>query len=147
MINTILALGSWLWLIAGLVLLALELFAPGAFVMWFGLAALAVGLLSLAVAIPWQAASVLFVVLAIVFVLIGRRIALRRADAEDGLILNERANGMIGRIYTLSEAISSGSGRIRVDDSSWGVEGPDLPAGASVRVVGHDGTRLRVIAA
>ncbi len=147
MLDAILALGSWLWLIAGLVLLALELFAPGAFMMWFGLAALAVGLVSLAVAIPWQAATVLFVVLAIVFVLIGRRIALRRAAAEDGLILNERANGMVGRIYTLSEAISGGSGRIRVDDSSWGVEGPDLPVGSSVRVVGHDGTRLRVIAA
>ncbi len=147
MIDAVLALGSWLWLIAGLVLLALELFAPGAFMMWFGLAALAVGLVSLAVAMPWQAATVLFVVLAIVFVLIGRRIALRRAAAEDGLILNERANGMVGRIYTLSEAISGGSGRIRVDDSSWGVEGPDLPVGASVRVVGHDGTRLKVIAA
>lgn len=147
MAAAILALGPWTWLIAGLVLLALELFAPGAFLMWFGLAALAVGLLTLAIAMPWQVATVIFVVLAVVFVLIGRGIAVRRADAEDGLILNERAAGLLGRTFPLSEAIHDGNGRIRVDDSSWGVEGPDLPAGATVRVVGHDGTRLRVIAA
>ncbi len=147
MMEKILALGPWLWLIAGLVLLALELFAPGAFMMWFGLAALVVGLVSLALVVPWQAAAVLFVVLAVIFVLIGRGIAMRRAAAEDGLMLNERANGLVGRIFTLSDAIRDGQGRIRVDDSSWGVEGPDLPAGAAVRVVGHDGTRLRVIAA
>lgn len=147
MAAAILALGPWYWVIAGLVLLGLELFAPGAFLMWFGLAAIVVGLLALAVAMPWQAAAVIFVVLAVVFVLIGRRIATRRIAAEDGLRLNDRAAGLVGRTFPLSEPIHEGRGRIRVDDSSWGVEGPDLPAGAMVRVVGHDGTRLKVIAA
>lgn len=141
------SLGAWNWVIVGLVLLALELFAPGAFLMWFGLAAIAVGLLSLAVAMPWQLAAVVFVVLAVVFVMIARRLALRRADAEDDLRLNDRAARLLGRTFALSEAIREGQGRIRVDDSSWGVEGPDLPAGTLVRVVGHDGTRLKVIAA
>ncbi|MBZ9939078.1 NfeD family protein [Mesorhizobium sp. BR1-1-16] len=141
------ALGTWNWVIVGLVLLALELFAPGAFLMWFGLAAIAVGLLSLAIMIPWQLAAVIFVVLAVIFVLIARRMALRRADAEDDLRLNDRASRLIGRTFVLNEAIREGQGRIRVDDSSWGVEGPDLPVGTLVRVIGHDGTRLKVIAA
>jgi membrane protein implicated in regulation of membrane protease activity len=37
-------LGPWLWIIAGLILLGLELLAPGVLLIWFGLAALATGL-------------------------------------------------------------------------------------------------------
>ena len=139
--------GPWGWIVAGLVLLGLELFAPGAFLMWLGLAAVVVGLASLAVVLPWQGAAVLFVVLASIFVLIGRRIAVRRAAAEDDLRLNDRAARLVGLTFPLADAIEGGRGRIRVDDSSWGVEGPDLPAGTIVRVVGHDGVRLKVIAA
>lgn len=139
--------GPWGWIVAGLVLLGLELFAPGAFLMWLGLAAVVVGLATLAVDLPWQVAAVLFVVLASIFVMIGRRIAVRRATAEDDLRLNDRAARLVGLTFPLADAIEGGRGRIRVDDSSWGVEGPDLPAGTIVRVVGHDGARLKVIAA
>jgi len=139
--------GPWGWIVAGLVLLGLELFAPGAFLMWLGLAAVVVGLVNLAIVLPWQGAAVLFVVLASIFVLIGRRIAVRRAAAEDDLRLNDRAARLVGLTFPLADAIEGGRGRIRVDDSSWGVEGPDLPAGTIVRVVGHDGVRLKVIAA
>jgi inner membrane protein len=41
-------LGTWNWLIFGVVLMALELLAPGVFLFWLGLAALLVGLLSFA---------------------------------------------------------------------------------------------------
>lgn len=147
MADIIAGLGPWNWVIAGLVLLGLELFAPGAFLMWLGLAAIVVGFAALAIAMPWQVAAVIFVVLAIVFVLIGRRIQTRRVAAEDGIRLNDRASALIGRTFPLSEPIRDGRGRIRVDDSSWGVEGPELPAGALVRVVAHEGARLKVIAA
>ena len=39
-------LGTWNWLIFGIILMALELAAPGVFMFWLGLAALLVGLLS-----------------------------------------------------------------------------------------------------
>ena len=39
-------LGTWNWLIFGIILMALELVAPGVFLFWLGLAALLVGLLS-----------------------------------------------------------------------------------------------------
>ncbi|MDU6750012.1 MAG: methyltransferase domain-containing protein, partial [Bradyrhizobium sp.] len=41
-------LGTWNWLIFGIILMALELLAPGVFLFWLGLAALLVGLLSFA---------------------------------------------------------------------------------------------------
>ena len=37
-------------------------------------------------------------------------------------------------IYTMN-----GVGKVVVDDSTWRVKGPDLPAGTHVRVVGVDG--------
>ena len=44
----------------------------------------------------------------------------------------------------MSEPIVNGRGRIVVDDSSWKVEGPDLPAGATIEVVSADGVVLAV---
>ena len=46
MIDYLITLGAWNWLILGAVFLTLELAAPGAFMLWLGLAALAVGLIS-----------------------------------------------------------------------------------------------------
>jgi membrane-bound ClpP family serine protease len=42
-IATVASLGPWAWIIAGAILLALELVMPGAFMMWFGIAATLVG--------------------------------------------------------------------------------------------------------
>ena len=53
----------------------------------------------------------------------------------------------IGRRFALSEAIDNGVGKIRVDDTTWKVKGPDLPEGAKVRVTAAEGTLLVVEAA
>jgi membrane protein implicated in regulation of membrane protease activity len=44
----------------------------------------------------------------------------------------------------LVEPIVNGRGRVRLDDASWTVTGPDLPAGAAVEVTGADGVVLEV---
>jgi membrane protein implicated in regulation of membrane protease activity len=51
---------------------------------------------------------------------------------------------LIGKVFTLRTAIVNGRGRLLVAGSTWLVTGPDLPAGASVRVTGVEGPRLRV---
>jgi len=70
-------LGIWNWLVFGLVLLILEILAPGFFFIWFGLAALVTGglafLLSSTAAFGWQFQTVVFLVLAVIFVLAGGR--------------------------------------------------------------------------
>ena len=58
-------LGVWDWLIAGGVLLVMEVLAPGVFMLWLGLAALLVGGVSLVVDWPWQAQFIAFAVFAI----------------------------------------------------------------------------------
>lgn len=137
-------LGAWNWLIGGLILLGLEIIAPGAFLMWLGIAALIVGGLSLLIGVPWQAQAIVFAVLAVVLVLLSRRFMAGRAKPHDHPHLNERAARLVGKTFPLVDPIRQGHGRIRVDDSTWAVSGPDLPAGTLVRVTGHDGVRLRV---
>lgn len=137
--------GPWAWFVAGGVLLVVEIAAPGAFMLWLGLAALATGALAYAVDMSWQGEVVAFAALAVVAVLIGRRVTPGPGRASDRPFLNRRAEGFVGRVFTLDGPIVGGTGHVRIDDSVWRIEGPDLAAGHDVRVVAADGATLRVV--
>ena len=137
-------LGPWTWWALGLFLLGLEILAPGTFLMWFGLAALSVGTFALIVPTSWTVQIFLFAVLSVVAVIVGRMVVrhLRPEDEESGL--NDRGNRYVGRTYFLKEPITDREGRLNIDDTIWRISGPDLPAGARVRVVAVDVARLIV---
>ncbi len=138
-------LGVWNWFVLGLALLILELLAPGFFFVWFGVAALVTGAvaLPLAASFGWQAQTLLFLVLAVLAVMAGRRLFNRPADSAEPL-LNRRGEQLVGRRATLTEPIVNGRGRIRINDTTWRVRGPDLPAGTQVRVVSFDAESLEI---
>jgi len=137
-------LGAWIWLIFGVVLLALEIAAPGAFMLWFGLAAIVVGVLALLVVVPWQAQFILFVVLAILLVLVGRRYFSHSASNAVPSGLNARGRRLVGTIVVLDEPLVDGRGRVRIDDTAWRVTGANMPSGTRVRIVEADGALLSV---
>jgi membrane protein implicated in regulation of membrane protease activity len=144
MIETILGLGPWAWIIAGAILLALELVAPGAFMMWLGLAALLVGVISFLVAWPWQAQGIAFAVFAIASVPLWRRFALK-VEMVEPPVLNRRGDALIGRVFTLQEPIVNGAGTVPIDDTIWRVtSAADAPAGSRVRVISSQGASLTV---
>src|ERR1700728_5292180 len=62
------------WLVAGLVLSAIETLAPGAFFIWFGAAAAIVGAVDYFLPMGFVAQLILFAVLVAALVLIGRRV-------------------------------------------------------------------------
>jgi len=131
--------GAWNWMILGTVLLALEILTPGVYLLWLGIAAIITGLLSFAfwetAFWGWQVQILAFLVLSIVSVLIGRRVFPTTGTADtDQPLLNQRERQLIGRTATLEEPIVEGRGRIRLGDTLWRISGPDLPAGARVRV-------------
>ena len=142
--NMILALGPWAWLVAGAVLLGLELFAPGVFMLWLGLAALLVGLASFVIAWTWQAQVIAFVVFSIAAVPLWRRISLTQRGKTPEGFLNRRSDAFVGRVFTLEKPIVDGAGTVRIDDSIWRIAGPDLSAGSRVKVVSSDGGLLTV---
>lgn len=137
-------LGPWAWFVIGGLLLLAEIAAPGAFLVWLGIAALVTGGLAYVVSLPWQAEVVAFAVLAVASVMIGRKVAPAPGKASDRPFLNRRAEGFVGRVFTLDAPILGGVGRVRIDDTIWRIEGPDLPAGRDVRVVAADGPVLKV---
>ena len=139
------ALAYWDWLIAGLVLVILEIFAPGAVFLWLGIAAGVVG--SVVIFIPnldWKLQFALFSVLSVVSIVASRRYLKRRPLETDHPNLNRRGSRYVGQDLILDVALSGGRGHLKVDDTIWRVEGPDLPAGAKVRVAAVDGATLKI---
>jgi membrane protein implicated in regulation of membrane protease activity len=133
----------WHWWVLAAALLAIEMFAPTTLFLWTGISAGVIGIALLFVPdMAWQIQVLAFAVLAVASVVIWRRVAPRKVAA--GPELNERMTQYLGQTYALEAAIVNGRGRVRVGDTSWIVVGPELPAGARVTVVGHDGASLRV---
>lgn len=143
-------LGGWSWIILGLVLLGLEILAPGIFFLWLGAAALAVGTVSLTVwglgaeLWVWQVQVVSFLVLSVVLAYAGRSWLSRYDEPSDEPLLNNRIGQMVGQTATLEQPIVNGIGHVRLGDTLWRVKGPDLPAGATVRISGGSSDRLEV---
>ena len=141
------SLGPWAWIIAGTVLAIMEVIAPGVFMLWFGIAGILTGLLLFVVPLSWPYAMLIFSALAVALSVLGQRAMRKGVKDSDQPHLNQRGAALIGRVYTLKEPVVNGAGRLQVDDSPWRITGPDMAAGARVRVVGVDGTTLRVEAA
>jgi inner membrane protein len=143
-LDLIRGLGGWSWWVLGLLLLGIEVLAPGFFFLWFGIAAILIGISALLVDWPWQLQVLGFVALSVVTALIGRRFAGSISGETADPHLNLRADRLEGRVFTLSEPIIDGRGRVRIDDTVWQVSGADQPVGARIRVKGADGAVLRV---
>ncbi len=134
-------LGPWIWIIAGLALLTLEILVPGVFLMWFGAAGLVIGALTLlpfadAAWWPWQAQLAAFVVLSLVFALIGHQMFPSRRAGDEASTMNNPLARFVGREAVLTSAIDGGLGRVNLADSTWQVSGQSMPAGTRVRVTG-----------
>ncbi len=135
----------WNWWIAAIVLVVIEVFAPGTVALWMAVSAAVVGLLLLAFPdLTWQTQFMVFAILSVATVIGWRAYQLRYPTVSDQPTLNRRGEQYIGRVFTLDEAIVNGSGKIHVDDTMWKVVGADLPEGTRVRVTGVDGTLLTV---
>ncbi len=136
----------WHWWILAVVLMSIELIAPAAFFIWCGIAAAFVGVIVWVFPVmSWEIPFLLFAVLSVVSVLVGRKYLQQRGAMEsDQPMLNRRGEQYVGRIFTLHHPIVDGTGRVEVDDSSWRVEGKDMAAGARVKVVAINGSTMKV---
>ena len=136
------------WAAVALLLFAAEAMAPGAFMLWLGLAAAVVFVVVLLFSgIPVLAQVVIFIVLSFVSIQVYRRWFRKREKPSDQPALNRRTVALIGRVVPLERAIVDGHGRVQIADAFWEVVGPELPAGTQVRVTGADGMTLQVEAA
>ena len=135
---------GWLWLIGGVLLLIMEVIAPGFFLVFIGAAAIATGLFTVLFDLGAPAQLALFVLYTAVAVMLGRRAyADRTSDSADPL-LNDRAGRLVGKVVTVVADVDDHSGRVRVGDSEWSARGGPAAAGTRVRITGVDGNCLTV---
>lgn len=141
-------LSFWDWLALGTLLLILEVFGAGGYLLWIGVAAAGVGVITyLFPALPWSWQFLLFGVLSVLTAVFWWRRQRSAAKPSDQPGLNQRGQEFVGRTFQLHEAIVGGRGKIKAGDSLWLVSGPDLPAGTPIKVTGQDGVLLKVEAA
>ena len=135
----------WHWWLAGIVFFIIEILLPGIIFMWFGVAALVMGVIVLLFSgLPWEVQLISFSLLSIGSAVGWRLYQKKNPVITDNPDLNKRGQQFIGQIYELSTPIQNGNGKARVGDSVWKVKGPELPEGASVKVISVDGTILMV---
>ncbi|MDZ4728400.1 MAG: NfeD family protein [Xanthomonadales bacterium] len=131
----------WHWWILSGVLLILELTSPIFFFLWVSIAAAAVGFLLLIIpGMSLEIQLVSFGIMSVVAVMAWRKYREAHPPESEQPLLNQRGLQYNDRIFTLDHPIVNGAGKVVVDDSTWKVKGPDLPAGMRVRVTGVDGT-------
>jgi membrane protein implicated in regulation of membrane protease activity len=134
----------WAWIIAGLILLALELFVPGGYLLWLGIAGLITGLVVLVEPIAWPFQWLMFGVLALVAIVLWTRWNRNRPSQSDRPYLNRRGDSFVGHEAVLEQPIAGGFGRLTLGDTIWRISGSDMPAGQRIRIVGSEGAVLIV---
>jgi membrane protein implicated in regulation of membrane protease activity len=137
--------GGWSWLVAGLVMLALELAVPGGFLLWMGIAGIITGIVTLRYPMDWPIQWLMFGGFSLAAIVLWTMFYKKRPEAPDRL--NRRIEQLIGKEAVLETGIGPDYGRIALGDTVWLVSGEELPGGTRVRIVGADGAVLKVVAA
>ncbi len=134
---------GWLvWVLGGLALVALEIFAGGE--LWLlltGIAAILVGLLA-AFGLPGpELQLVVFALLLVSVFFLRRRLAPSARSA-----VPQGSEALVGEIGTVTRwSAQAGMGQVEVRGSSWrAISEADLAEDASVRVTAVEGIRLQV---
>jgi len=135
----------WHWWAVAAVLLVCEMALPGVIFLFLAIGAALVGfVLLVAPGTGLEIQLIIFAVTSVVAALGLRPLLAARLQTKAHATLNARAAALIGQVVTLDEPIVNGRGRARVGDGSWSVRGPDMVAGAEVRIVSVNGSELTV---
>lgn len=134
-----------IWAVAGLVLAALELLAPGVFLLWIGCAALGTAAVTALSGIGWHSQIGLFVALTVALV---GAVAMRGRRARTPDLVNAPSAGLVGRTCR-AIGFRDGEGRVALGDGTWHarMSAGAMPVdGQALQVVGLEGTTLLVAA-
>ena len=141
-------MGAWGWMTLGLVLMMLELFIPGTFVVWFGLGAVLTGAVVAFFApmtLAWQILT--FVIMSMICVAFGffvygkvfGRVKQKVPEVKTG------AKRFVGQTFEVRESIKNSKGKVVIGDTVWlATSDEDIEKGEMVIVEDVNGTVLKV---
>jgi membrane protein implicated in regulation of membrane protease activity len=135
---------GWLWAIGGLILLMAEVIAPGFFLLFIGGAAVLTGLATLGLGLGLAGQVILFAILAVLAVSLGRRVYTLPGTPDVDPLLNDRAQRLVGRTVKVVVPVDLNGGRVKVGDGEWSARGGPAAAGEMVIITGVEGNCLKV---
>lgn len=139
------SLTAWHWAILGVIFLVVELMTGSGFLLWLSVGAFLLSIIMIGAPwLIWPLQLFFFSLASLVSIVLWSKYMKNRTEKNDKPNLNIRTNHYIGKTYTLIKAIENGRGRVKIADSSWLVEGIDMPVNTKVTVVDVDGVILKV---
>ena len=121
------------------------MFAPGAVLLWLGIASTVVGtILYFIPDLSWEHQLLIFSILSVLSIVAWRTYIKRNPTKTDLPTLNRRGEQYIDRVFTMDAPIVNGFGKIKVDDSIWKVRGDDCEEGTRIKIISVVGTEFNV---
>jgi membrane protein implicated in regulation of membrane protease activity len=138
----------WTWAIGALAAAVLEIFVPGAYLIWIAVGAAITALATFAFVLSLTAQLVIFVIASSVACVAGYFVYQKLITPRAGSATppNQRELDMVGAHGVLFEAIVNGQGKVSLGDSVWLAQGADMPAATPVVVTAVRGTMVIVAA-
>jgi inner membrane protein len=137
----------WVWASTAALLAVAELHVPGAYLIWVALGAALTAFVAAFSDWPLEAQLGSFAVASVLSCVGGYFVYRGRDRQHRERPLNERDQLMIGARGVVCEPFVGGRGKVRLGDSVWLAEGPDLAPGTPVVVSGVRGLSVIVEAA
>ena len=135
----------WYWWVIALILLVVEILAPGFFFLWMAVSGFVTGaMVFLIPAISMNVQILVFSILSVATIIVWKFYGKKHPIESDHPLLNKRGVQYIDRVFNLHEPIINGQGKIKVDDSIWKVHGEDCNISSRVKVVAIRGTVFEV---
>ena len=131
----------WYWWVIALILLVVEILAPGFFFLWMAISGFVTGaMVFLIPAISMNVQVLVFSLLSVATIVVWKFYGKKHPIESDHPLLNKRGVQYIDRVFNLYEPIINGQGKIKVDDSIWKVHGEDCTIDSRVKVIAVRGT-------
>lgn len=129
------------WLVAGLLMVFLELVTPGFYFLWIGISAVITGGINyIFPELDFIYLGTMFAVISVVLCYFGKVSLYKKVSNTSDSTLNRRGAQYIGTTVIVVDDIINGTGKIKVGDTVWGAKSDkDISSGTNVKIVNLDG--------
>ena len=136
-------LQPWHWFVIGTVLLGMEIFGAGGFLIGIAVAAILMAPFTwLMTDISWEWQLILFSIDAVIFTILYLKFFKNFNQQTDAPELNDRAAQLIGTRFQLEQALN-GQGSVQLGDTRWKMTcDGEIEAGSQVQITGSNGMTL-----
>lgn len=128
MVEMLSQLTPWHWLIFGVVLLVVELMISSTYLLWPAVAALCVGVLLLITPLGWEMQMILFFLISVATLVLGRSHFQRFVKGGEVSDLNDPTVSLVGRQVRAVMDFTGTEGRVELGDTQWAARLEEPPA-------------------